>query len=174
MINVTVSEEYKRRARDFANKRDVSVPLKRARITEEKARNDVYQGCLAEFAVYEILKDRGCTEPDINIYENSSKRYTPDLKLADGTRVHVKCQNEEQGRKYGISWIFENKDSGVHKVRKGIAALCVLNNDETVGIHKIVPIQYLHDNNLFKDTKLKFKGKKAVYAKDLVDHEASL
>jgi hypothetical protein len=171
MQPITLTEDYKNIARDFANKRDVGIYLKRAKITEEKARNDVYQGCLAEFAVYEALKSRGCTKPDIAIYENSKKRYTPDLRLADGTRVHVKCQSEEQGKKYGISWIFEDRDSGVHKVRKGIVAFCVLNNDDTISIHKIVSLQQLHDDNLFKQTKLKFTGKKAIYAEDLKNVE---
>ena len=165
--NIVIDDEYKRLARDFADKRDVGIYLSRANITEEKAKNDVYQGCLAEFAVYEALKNKGCTKPDLKIYENSKKRYTPDLRLADGTRIHVKCQSEAKGLQYGISWIFENKDSGAHKNKKGIAAFCVLNADDTITIHKIVPLQRLHDEKLFKDTKLKFKGKQAVYAEDL-------
>lgn len=168
---ITLSEEYKQIARAFADKRDVSIYLSRAKITEEKAKNDVYQGCLAEFAVYEALKSRGCTKPDLAIYENSKKRYIPDLKLANGTRIHVKCQSEEKGKKYGISWIFENRDSGVHKNKKGVAAFCVLNEDDSITIHKIVPLQKLHDDNLFKETKLKFRGKQAVYAEDLVGVE---
>ncbi len=174
VTTITLSEEHKALARAFADKRDVGIYLARAKITEEKAKNDVYQGCLAEFAVYEALKDKGCTKPDLKIYENSKKRYTPDLRLSDGTRVHVKCQSEEKGRKYGISWIFENADSGVHKNKKGVAAFCVMNDNDTITIHKIVPLQYLHDNQLFKPTKLKFQNKRAVYAEDLVNVEATI
>jgi hypothetical protein len=154
-----------RQSREFASKANVRIYLGRARITEEKARNDIFIGKIAEFAVARSIP--GCSMPDVTIHEKPN--WGADLKLPDGTKVHVKTQSVEQGLKYGTSWIFERKDRGVKSKKPGIGAFCVTNADGSVNIHAIVPVQYLHDNELFKPTKLKFKDKVAIYAEDLVN-----
>ena len=159
------NENDVKKCREFANKANVRVYLGRARITEEKARNDIFIGKIAEFAVSRSIP--GCSEPDVTIHEKPT--WGADLKLPDGTKVHVKTQSVEQAAKYGTSWIFEKKDRGVKSKKPGIAALCVSNSDGSVCIHAIVPVQYLHDKELFKPTKLKFRDKVAIYAEDLVD-----
>jgi hypothetical protein len=151
--------------REFANKSDVSLYTRRARITEEKAREDVFIGKLAEFAVYRTTA--GCTLPDVNIYENKRKTWAPDLKLEDGTPIHVKAQTIEKAKKYGLSWIFEATDRGVFKNRTGFCAFCISYPNGVIDTAHFVSVQHLHDNNLFKETKLKFKNKLAVYAEDL-------
>lgn len=166
---ISLAEDCKAICREFANASDVSLYVKRTKITEQKAREDCYVGKMAEFAVYAHMRNNGfvCTEPDVKIYSAKQKSWKADL-TANGEKLHVKCQTVAKSKKYGRSWIFEATDSGVFKRREGIAAFCISHPDESIEIVKTCPIEYLLSNNLFKETKLKFRNKLAVYEKDLV------
>ena len=82
-----------------------------------KIKLDIYNGKIAEFAVwdhYKTVKGVECQKPDLTILEANKKSYEADLKLkkmnGKESLLHIKNQTVEQSEKFGLSWMFQKND----------------------------------------------------------------
>jgi hypothetical protein len=110
-IDVT---DYVDRCKEFAAKCAPTVLAnyrKRNQINPQKIELDIYNGKIAEYAVYEYLRlsSIDCTEPDTKIYLGRSKNFNADL-CTHSFDIHVKSQSEESARLYGKSALFQKTD----------------------------------------------------------------
>ncbi len=166
-------------AEDFCNAVNTSLYARRNQWDADKRKLDAKIGKLGELAVYELLKDKysDLTYPDLKIYAAKQKSWDFDLKTKD-INLHVKCQNIVQGKRYGESWIFQNEDKHIFKEHcdKDYVAFVTVDMIANVAyIKSILPVQVLHDKNLFKKPKLdKLFNKSAVYFDDIKDISNSL
>ena len=115
MLDIQLSYYIFDKCREFANKRIVDSEKQyryRGENSKDKMLEDIMIGCMAEFAVYQYLKELGhdCTKPDLTIYKARKKSYSADL-IASGYNVHVKSQSLKSIEKYGRSWLFQRTDS---------------------------------------------------------------
>ncbi len=171
MIIKFTSQEIKH-CQEFANSIDTGFYATRNQFNKEKRTKDQVIGKLAEFAVHSFFKEKEMevTKPDLQIYNKSKKSWDFDLKGKD-LNLHVKSQSVEQGKKYGISWIFENSDKHIFRDIGSNDYVCfvIVDLDKQVGeIKSIVKLQKLHESELFKKPKLAYlTTKSAVYLDDL-------
>lgn len=110
----------------------------------EKIKKDIYNGKLAEFGVYYILKDKfTVNEPDLKIYNAGGKSFDADLSFLNkkGSKIelHIKSQHITSVNSFGKSWSFHPTDSlTTSPTESDVIVLCVVYDSETVEILKKV------------------------------------
>ena len=155
---------------------NVSYYKTRNQFDTGKIKNDIYDGKLAEYGVYEIYKNRkDCivNEPDVEVYSSNKKSFDADLlyKLNgdnDEYHLHVKAQHILQSQRFGKSWSFQKEDSLVSKPKDNeLITFCSVLNNNTVEVYKAFKAKDLVE--VYKDPVLdRLKGiKKVIYFKDL-------
>ena len=185
----TITVEMIEKATDFsAASVDTSTDkyASRNQFNRTKIVSDILTGKLAEELVYQKLKDYylDLTEPDYAIYDKKNKSWEADLRVpSENLRIAVKSQTEDAARRWGRSWVFQLGNARdydkevVLKKNNHYVALVSLDLPNMCGeIKSIVSIQWLHDNDMFKEMKLKYlqNNKKAVYYDDLISLEEEL
>ena len=154
---------------------NVGYYKKRNQNNVEKIKQDIFNGKLAEFAVYYLYKDNENCEiniPDTEVYESFNKSFEADLfcKFKDRNfYIHVKSQHVSQAERFGKSWSFQKEDSlTTRPVAEDRICLCNILNGNTVEVIK--PILAKKLVNIYKDPKLdRLKGiKKVIYYQDLI------
>jgi len=118
--------------------------LKRNQDNPHKILNDIIVGKIAEFGVYQILKEKyDISEPDLNVYCKNDKSYDSDLKT-DLYDIHIKSQTIDQSKIFGKSWSFQKKDSLVHNPSdRDYIVLCLVNSLNVTIMHKGLAKNYL-------------------------------
>ncbi len=169
----------------FAENVDTSFYAKRNQFNNEKRKKDSLIGKLGEFAVWNFLKKYytgipvDISPPDVKIYSAKEKSWDFDLKTPD-MNVHVKSQDIEQGKRYGISWLFQFGDGSKRSYDKEIfdrlsnkqyvAFVTVdLTNNKAI-LRAFTNLDDLHESKMWKSPKLdklKVANKIAVYLEDL-------
>jgi hypothetical protein len=117
----------------------------------ERLKEQQVGGKLAELAVYRYITSLGvsCSEPDFKIYERKDKNFSPDMKLADGSPIHVKSQEPSFAEKYGISWMVEKKDKELYVNTTGYVALCLVYREHnTVRILGLPKASFLKEKGI--------------------------
>lgn len=169
---IKLSKQDIERCRQFAETIDTGFYATRNQFNNDKRIKDQIIGKLGELAIFNYFasKDIKISEPDFKIYGKSKKSWDFDLKNAD-FNIHVKSQSVEQGKRYGISWIFQDQDKHVFKDVSENDYVCFVLVDlanSYADIKSIVKLSDLHTNALFKAPKLAYlTSKKAVYFEDL-------
>lgn len=124
---------------------------------------DIYIGKCAEFSVYNLYANNGCSVPDTDIYDTYGKSFAGDLTIGD-VNIHVKSYYPSLWRK---SWVFDPSDPLINKPSdKDYLALCDLKEDGSGAVYMVKADKCLH---LYKDPiAVRLKGKKkCLYLKDL-------
>lgn len=181
-IKFTISEDILNKCKEFAKLSVDSSADKyasRNQLDVEKIMKDIRNGKVGEEAVYSNLLDKfpHLSKPDHQVYSKKDKSWSPDLK-SNNISIAVKSQDIESALAYEDSWVFQHGDgkkdcdSAVFKEvdLNHYVAFVSLNVPKRIGsIRAIVKIQWLHDNNLFKEMKKEnLRGNKlAVYLEDL-------
>jgi hypothetical protein len=75
----------------------------------KRVREQIYAGKMAEYAVFNFLKDKydKVSEPDIMIYDAHKKSFSADI-IVDDKHMHIKSCT--YGTKYPNSWLFQPTD----------------------------------------------------------------
>lgn len=174
MIDIIISPYYVKKCERFAlacAETNAARYRSRGQASIDKIVSDILVGKTGEVAVYLHKKSLGvkCSKPDFNIYHGRAKSYAADLQ-SEGKLLHIKTQSQRSAKLYGISFILQCKDGDKdklfkHRTERDMAVLCVMKDDSTVTILTEVSINYLFDNNLIEEPKLKFfiGTKKAIY-----------
>ena len=160
--------EYQEKQCDLFSKFSVFSSLeeykKRNQFDKEKIINDIYNGKVAEFMVYNflILKQKKPNSPDLNIYEKYNKSYDADLAL-QGANIHIKSHNVNSN--FPISWVFQKKDPLITKIKDDdFLALVVMNKEiNYMYLKKISEVSFKEPvKESLKETKL------CIYENDLL------
>lgn len=157
---------------EFANNIKTGFYATRNQFNNEKRIKDNIIGKLGELAIFYYFKNKNVelTQPDFKIYSASKKSWDYDLKGTD-LNLHVKSQSIEQGKKYGVSWIFENTDRHIFKEVLDSDYVCFVVvdlNNASAEIKSIIKLTDLHHKELFKKPKLAYlTTKSAVYFDDI-------
>ena len=135
---------------------------------------DIKIGKMTELAVYYFLQDERhvqCNKPDFVIYPAHQKSFGADLTFigTDGRQydLHVKSQDQEQGNRFGKSWMFQKKDSLTTRPKDNeMICLCTINGNDVqieyiLRANKMVGLYSEPKSPKLKDTKT------VIYAKDL-------
>lgn len=164
----------------FADKRMTgSADLYRSRgeLKLDKIRQDIVTGALAEFAVYEYFSNKGveCSKPDLEIYENKKKTYSPDL-VAGGCVLHVKSQTVASAAKYGSSWLFQSTDKLLGTPSETALMIFCLVDGHRVEIKAIVSVLDIVENGLTAKPKVwrYANSKVAIYLKSVLESNINL
>ena len=175
---ITLTAEEVELCKTFSEQVDTSFYAKRNQFSEEKRIKDSFIGKMGEIVVYKYFKEKGIelSYPDTKIYNKKDKSWAPDLSNSE-YNVHVKTQDLESGKRYGVSWMFQagssfgHKDKEIHNPSdKDYLALVSLDfNSKSGEIKAVFPVKDAHQDKLFKEPKLdKLKGNKvAIYFDDL-------
>lgn len=182
LFNIRLPLQVRQLCEHFADRRmlgSADVYAFRGEASQQKMREDILVGALAEFAVYEFLKDKveGLTRPDITIQQAKQKTFRPDL-TSPTAKFHVKAQTTRSAQRYGYSWLFQKEDRllnfptldeyfvfcsvAEHSFEVkilGIALVRDIVNLELVGVPKIPKYAYT---------------KKAIYLDDLLKSKLNL
>jgi len=172
MKDIKLDKEVIESCRVFANKRtEDSLKLYqfRGEHRRQKIFSDIFQGTLAEFAVQKALSEIApMSAPDLTIYDAKDKSYSKDLEF-NGIHIHVKSQSIDSSKRYGISWVFQLRDSLLESSDpNAVLALCLIHGHLEVKV-----LGYLKAKDAcFKDLKIRHYGKtkKAVYFEDVKDY----
>jgi hypothetical protein len=160
--------EYQEKQCDLFSKFSVFSSLeeykKRNQFDKEKIINDIYNGKVAEFMVYNflILKQKKVNSPDLNIYEKHNKSYDADLSL-QGANIHIKSHNVNSN--FPVSWVFQKKDPLITKIKDDdFLALVVMNKEiNYMYLKKISEVSFKEPvKESLKETKL------CIYENDLL------
>jgi hypothetical protein len=172
-MQYTISDEVLSKVYKFSNEINTSFYSSRNQFNNDKRKRDQVVGKLGEFGVYNYVSAKfpDLSQPDLNIYEVRKKSWDFDLK-ASNLNLHVKSQDVNQGKRYGVSWIFQVGDKEIFnpKLESYVSFTSVDLDTNTVKILGFVKVQDLHDKKLFKLPKLKHlqeMNKLAVYYSDL-------
>lgn len=179
MDKIIFTDEEIEKCIEFSELVDTSLYAKRKQWDAVKRKVDSKVGKLAEVAVYRTLvgKFSDITYPDFNIYKPREKSWDYDLKSSD-FNLHVKSQNKIQSGRFGKSWVFEKTDKHIfidYNDNDYVAFVQVdlLNNSAT--IEKVLSVNLLHKNRLFKPLILKHLNTKlAIYFEDVKEIENEL
>lgn len=167
-IQLKTITEYQEKQCDLFSKFSVFSSLeeykKRNQFDKEKIINDIYNGKVAEFMVYNflILKQKKPNSPDLNIYEKYNKSYDADLAL-QGANIHIKSHNVNSN--FPISWVFQKKDPLITKIKDDdFLALVVMNKEiNYMYLKKISEVSFKEPvKESLKETKL------CIYENDLL------
>lgn len=171
------SDDEFKLCKDFSEQVDTSFYATRSQFNVQKRIKDSLIGKLGELAVYNLLKDeiKDISYPDFKIYSAKEKSWDFDLK-AKNCNLHVKCQDIEQGEKYGVSWIFQHGKYYDKEIfdqtspNQYVAFVSVNLKEKTSLVRAIIKLELLHNKKLFalpKLERLQQANKLAVYLKDL-------
>ena len=129
-IELTPITEYQLKQCELFSKYSVYSSLdeyeKRMQFNKNKIIEDIKNGKIAEFMVYNYLTNafKNPTTPDLNIYDKYNKSYDADIILSNAN-IHVK--SHKVNIHYPPSWLFQKKDPLVtNKDDKDFLALVVL------------------------------------------------
>jgi len=156
------------KCQEFANSIDTGYYANRKQFNNEKRIKDQIIGKIAEICAYKYLtiKNIDVSFPDFAIYKRTGKNWNCDLKSQD-YEFHIKSQSIEQGKRYGVSWIFENSDKTVFKNISDNGYVCFVSidlNNRVGEIRAVVNLQDLHKHQLFQKPQLSYlTTKSAVY-----------
>jgi hypothetical protein len=132
-IELSSITEYQDRQCDLFSKFSVFSSLdeykKRNQLDKEKIINDIYNGKIAEFMVYNFLisRQKKSNSPDLNIYGKYDKSYDADL-VTNSANIHVKSHNVNGS--FPVSWVFQKRDPLLaSKKENDYLALVVMNKD---------------------------------------------
>lgn len=98
------------RAQAFADAVTSTVDYRDSNQTRlRKIRDDHFVSKLGEEAVRSVFEARNCKVdgPDYSIYEGKRKSWVADLKI-NSLDVAIKTQRRSAGKRYGISWTFQD------------------------------------------------------------------
>ena len=172
-MEIIISKDTVKKCADFAEKRIVgSSKLYKARGEKwvEKIKSDIYNGALGEFGAYLHFINMGllCSEPDLEIYEQKSKSYAPDLILGD-MKLHVKSQSNDSAAKHGLSWTFQQKDPIVWAPKKDDYVIMTKVTGNLVELKALVAARILAKEHLFTEPRMALYGhtKTVVYYEEL-------
>lgn len=175
-MKIEIAKEDLSKCIKFAEEIDTSYYATRNQFNNQKRIKDQVVGKLAELAVFKYLtsKDVDISYPDFEIYEKKNKSWDYDLK-SENINVHVKGQNVEQSKKYGESWIFQKQDKHIfieNKKNDYVSFVLIDLNEMLSDVRMILPLDLLHENNLFKAPKLpQLNTKLAVYFSDIEKYQ---
>lgn len=161
-----------KKCQTFANTIDTSFYATRHQFNKDKRIKDNIIGKLGEIATLKYFKSKDIelSSPDFNIYNRNQKSWDYDLK-GKNINLHCKSQSVEQGKKYGISFIFENTDKHIFKEVNGndyVSFISVDLENLQAEIKAIIKLQDLHNKKLFAKPKLSYlTTKSAIYLDDL-------
>lgn len=111
---IEIKDEDIKKINDFVNSSintHTSYYKKRNQEDIEKIKSDIYNGKLAEYAVYYFYKDKiKITLPDIDVYQGYKKSFDSDFIINDNIHLHVKSQHINLSKRFGLSWSFQKED----------------------------------------------------------------
>jgi hypothetical protein len=142
--------------------------IRNGQTNKTKRIEDALVGKLAEFLTFELLHIYypTLTKPDVEIYSGRRKSWKPDLETQD-FYISVKGQNTQQGKRYGVSWIFERTDSGLKpKDKPTYLSLVSIDLENSMGyLQALINLE----KAVFGELKVEWlrATKKAIYFKDL-------
>jgi hypothetical protein len=132
---IELTESDRKLVEDFATKIDSTVrKIYEARDGQrydrrpERLHEQQVGAKLSELAVHRYITSLGhtCSSPDFTIYEKKKKTFSPDMKLGDGSPIHVKSQEPHVAELCGISWMVEKTDKELYINTTGYVALCLV------------------------------------------------
>lgn len=172
---IIFTQQQFQEADNFSKAVDTSLYAKRNQWNVAKRIEDTKVGKLAEIAVYALCKGTipNLTYPDLEIYSVEDKSWDYDLK-GTGINIHVKAQSLQSSILYGESWTFQKEDCHIFKSygENDYVAFVLVNLGEySATLRYVLPVSFLHQNNLFKPPKLKkLTSKLVIYYNDLCSH----
>lgn len=116
---------------EFSYKSSIDEYSRRGQSNTDKIINDIYNGKVAEFMVYNFLVGKGkeLSSPDLNIYKKSKKSFDADLYVED-VNIHVK--SHKVNNSFPVSWLFQKTDPLVRfKKSSDVLALVVIDVKES-------------------------------------------
>ena len=183
---IELSENDRKIAEDFATAIDSTV-----RAIYEKRDDQRYDqkpqrlheqqvgAKMTEIAVHRHLTSLGytCSEPDFKIYDRKDKNFSPDMRLDDGSPIHVKSQEPHVAKQRGISWMVEKTDKEIYVNTTGYMALCLVSLEHnTVRLLGLPKTSFLKEKSILYGVpqveKLR-RTKSTIYYDDLRQHEES-
>lgn len=133
----------------------------------EKIKKDIYNGKLAEFGVYYMLKNKfKVNAPDLKIYSARGKSFDADITLINtkGKKVelHIKSQHVSSAKSFGKSWSFHPTDFlTTSPSDNDVIVLCLVHDDKNIEILKKIKAIDVVDQ--YGDPAIpRLKGKKKV------------
>lgn len=112
-IKLEAVPEYQRLQCELFSRFSFSSSLdeynRRGQHDKDKIINDIYNGKIAEFMVYNffVKKGRSLSSPDLNIYSKKMKSFDADLVIGD-VSIHVK--SHMSNNIFPVSWMFQKND----------------------------------------------------------------
>ncbi len=187
---ININDYTRRKCSKFAKERiktSAGLYKFRGETNEKKMIEDVMIGTMAEYAVYNYIKDLGykCTKPDLRHYKPRNKSFSADLKAESvfvdtktlewqDALVHVKSQGIKSAKAYGASWLFQKED----KIFRGdkdeeFLAFCLVDGKD-IELQAIVKIKDV--KKLLKEPKVwRYKDTKvALYLDDVLKNVTDL
>jgi hypothetical protein len=173
MIKIKISDLVKERCIRFSNEvleTNIECYARRNQRNPEKIKQQIFEGKLAECAVYKYIKSLNIpvTKPDF-IIRTTGKSYAADLFCKNAKGIHVKSQSRSLNSN-GRSWVFQKNDT----ISTGLIAFCSvdLSNDEVI-IDAIVEAKSII--KLYSDPIIStLVSKKCIYWFDLVMNKVKL
>lgn len=179
MQKIIFSDDDLNICKEFSEAVDTKFYAGRNQWDANKRKIDAKIGKLGELAVYYSLKDKypDISYPDFKIYTTRQKSWDYDLKSTT-FNLHCKTQENLQSIKFSKSWIFQAEDKHIFRDNKDndyVAFVCVNMLEKSAVIQKILSVNSLHTNKLFKKPVLaKLVSKLAVYFEDIKDFNCEL
>lgn len=167
------------RAYQFSEGVIPTLPYLRNRNQEdlEIIKYQIIIGKLGELGAKKWLEDLGekCSEVDFEITEN--KTYAPDLMINEEIHCHVKSQDLNSARTFGLSWTFQFSGNGIGHTdsrifedynENDVVIFCLVNGS-LVYIKAKIPVKKIHELDLFKEPRKESLAgiKKVVYFEDI-------
>lgn len=168
---VYLDERHLAVANEFADQRCKDTDLYRKRGGFKRI--DIITGALGEMGVYKFLKLKGVklSKPDFTIHDVKSKSYSADMQTDKLDNLHIKSQNMESAKLYGISYLMQKTDPVINKPgSKDYIVLTLVDIDKLkVTIYGIIKIKQIIKRKLLGEPKIEWlrKTKCAVYLEDL-------
>jgi len=176
MDNIYFTDEDLRRCAVFSEEQDSGHYGNRNQFNAKTKQRQIFIGKLGEVVAWRALRS---SEPDFEIYPPRKKNWKPDLQ-GNGFEFHVKSQEAEDAKKYGLSWTFQlsdakgkgGKDLEIFKDHDGKSMIVFVGINYAEGYGKILAViagRKLFDLKLFRDPKLPhlIGIKKVIYFDDL-------
>lgn len=158
---------------------------KRNQKNQNIIKHQILIGKLGEIATWKIFKKnpkiKKLDYPDFSILPYYKKSFDADLLVNDTKKIHVKSQDAESARRYGVSWTFQWNGEGTGHTDP-ILRHTQGNKDEYVAFvgvdlatstgigYDVVSVDFLHAHGLFGKPKLRSmqNSKKVVYYEELL------
>lgn len=136
---------------------------------EQKFKQDIYSGKLAEFAVYNYILSQGksVTPPDIDIYHGRKKSFDADLTVNNETPIHVKSCIETNG--WELAWLFQPNDKLIAEPSdKEVIFLVTISASKEFSAYILKAIDFI---GKYEDPKFGILKKKVIYESNLIAAE---